>query len=340
MATEGAWSAAGEVPGWGLNRLFRGKRLIGSLDKLDLNAPEAQRLSRLSREMDVPLTLGEITGDRALINRQSLLRDLPESAVQIEDFLKFRNARVGKAVYSYLDSLSKQTTPDTAYREGARASESLIELMKKGRTNAVDEFYQMAAPQRANVGELVETLDGMVKDLEGTAAGRSLAKVRRSLMVKEGDELVPKETVGQLHDAKMDLDDLIGAAARKGKRSAVHRLSAVKEQLLSVLEDSAPAYRQGRELYMDLSKPINKVENSLVGRMAKMVNDPAPDLSRTLFGNASSPLAVKEARAAIMKYDPSGDTWNSVVRAHIQTTFEDMASKFRGRGRQPGRRVP
>jgi len=137
---------------------------------------------------------------------------------------------------------------------------------------------------------------------------------------------VPKETVGQLHDAKMDLDDLIGAAARKGKRSAVHRLSAVKEQLLSVLEDSAPAYRQGRELYRDLSKPINKVENSLVGRMAKQMNDPAPDLSRTLFGNASSPLAVKEARAAIMKYDPSGDTWNSVVRAHIQTTFEDMAS--------------
>ena len=326
MATEGAWSAAGEVPGWGLNRLFRGKRLIGSLDKLDLNAPEAQRLQRLSGELDVPLTLGEITGDRALINRQSLLRDLPESSVQIEDFLKFRNARVGKAVYSYLDSLSKQTTPDTAYREGARASESLIEGMKKSRTNAVDEFYQMAAPQRANVGELVETLDGMAKDLEGTAAGRSLAKVRRSLMVKEGDELVPKETVGQLHDAKMDLDDLIGAAARKGKRSAVHRLSAVKEQLLSILEDSAPAYRQGRELYMDLSKPINKVENSLVGRMAKMVNDPAPDLSRTLFGNASSPLAVKEARAAIMKYDPSGDTWNSVVRAHIQTTFEDMAS--------------
>jgi len=317
MSEEAAWAAGGE--GFGqLAGKYLTRRAVRDLDRLD--PAVVGRLTSKAERTGIPLTPAEKTNLRDLLNQQALLRDLPESSAIMEDFLKYRNTKVQRAVYDYLGNLSDEATPAGAYQKGIRAAQEGRERLVTRRKATAAPFYKEAGPQPLDINPVIEGIEAVMPDFKGTAIGGKLARIQNALK--------GKETAGAAHNVKMDLDDVIEAAKRKGKLAQVRQLQTVKESLLETIEEQVPEYRTGREAFRRMSEPITELDESLAGEAIKQAEKIAPNLGNTLFGKASSPQAIRQARKLITAYNP--EAWDAVVRGHLQQTFEEMAESSIG----------
>lgn len=321
MATEAGFAAAGEGAGQLLGKALS-RKAVKDLNRY--NEEAADLLTRKAEKAGVTLTPAEITNLRSLINRQALLRDLPDSADIVEDFLKLRNKQVQRSVYHYLQNLSPEQTPHFAYKKGVRAAEGAKEALEQSRAKAADPYYRQAAQDTVDIAPVLQKLKGRIKQFSGTRVGKTLTQLDKAL--KNGD--TPKNLVGQIDAVKGDLDDLIAKAKRDGRKTRLRELTAFKHELVSAMDEASPTYRQGRQIFEERSLPINELEKSLVGDMIGEGKQAAPDLGRIIFGKRSSPAAVKQARKIITIHDPKA--WNAVVRGHIQNTLEEMAESSVG----------
>ncbi|MET0070271.1 MAG: hypothetical protein ABW096_09520 [Candidatus Thiodiazotropha sp.] len=321
MATEAGFAVAGEGAGQLLGKALS-RKAVKDLNRY--NEEAAGLLTRKAGKAGVTLTPAEITNLRSLINRQALLRDLPDSADIVEDFLKLRNKQVQRSVYHYLQNLSPEGTPHFAYKKGARAAEGAKEALEQSRAKAADPYYRQAAQDTVDIATVLQKLEGRIKQFSGTRVGKTLTQLDKAL--KNGD--TPKNLVGQIDAVKGDLDDLIAKAKRDGRKTRLRELTAFKHELVSAMDEASPTYRQGRQIFEERSLPINELEKSLVGDMIGEGKQAAPDLGRIIFGKRSSPAAVKQARKIITVHDPKA--WNAVVRGHIQNTLEEMAESSVG----------
>ncbi|RLW63579.1 MAG: hypothetical protein B6D73_15170 [gamma proteobacterium symbiont of Stewartia floridana] len=321
MAIEGGLAAAGEGAGQLVGKALS-RHAVKDIKRIDDAA--TSQLARKANEAGITLTPAEITNLRSLINRQALLRDMPDSADIIEDFLKVRNDQVQRGVYRYLNKLSHEQTPHFAYKEGVRAAVGAREALEQARMKASSPYYQDAAMDEVDISHVLENLQGSIKKFSGTKVGKTLSQVEKAL--KDGDS--PKRLIGQIDAVKGDLDDLIAKAKRDGRKTRLRELTAFKSELVSAMDQASPSYRTGRQIFEERSLPINQLDRSLVGDMIREGNQAAPDLGKILFGRRSSPSAVKQSRQIIIAHDPKA--WDAVVRGHIQNTLEEMADSSVG----------
>lgn len=193
----------------------------------------------------------------------------------------------------------------------------------QGRKEASEGFYEAAKSGTADVQPLVDFLDDEAEQMSGTATGKALEKARNALTVPGPEGRMPKESIGYLHDAKMEIDSLIESAKTKRANSRVAKLQNVKEQLLTAMEDAEGSYRMGRETFRDMSPPINEYDASVIGRVAAREDDPKLRLGKLLFKSENtSPEQVAYAREMIASQDP--ESWGGLVRGHIQAELENM----------------
>lgn len=321
MAVEAGFAAAGEGAGQLVGKALS-RKAVRDISRYDDVA--ASNLAMKADKAGITLTPAEVTNLRSLINRQTLLRDLPDSADIVEDFLKLRNKQVQRGVYQYLQRLSPEQTPHFAYKKGAKAAEGAREALEQSRMKAASPYYQQAADDTVNIAPVLENLQGRIKQFSGTKVGKTLSQLDKAL--KNGDQ--PKNLIGQLDAVKGDMDDLIAKAKRDGRKTRLRELTAFKHELVSAMDEASPAYRTGRQIFEERSLPINELDKSLAGDMIREGNQAAPDLGKVLFGRRSSPAAVKQARKIITVHDPN--SWNAVVRGHIQNTLEEMADSSVG----------
>ncbi|ODB82744.1 hypothetical protein A3193_18520 [Candidatus Thiodiazotropha endoloripes] len=321
MAIEGGLAAAGEGAGQLLGRALS-RKAVKDISRFDEVA--ANQLSRKANEAGITLTPAEITNLRSLINRQALLRDLPDSADIVEDFLKLRNKQVQRGVYQYLEKLSPEQTPHFAYKKGVNAAEGAREALEQSRMKASSPYYQDAANDQVDISHVLDSLKVSINKFSGTKVGKTLTQIEKAL--KNGEQ--PKNLIGQIDAVKGDLDDLIAKAKRDGRKTRLRELTAFKQELVSAMDQASPTYRTGRQIFEERSLPINELDNSLVGDMIREGSQAAPNLGKILFGRRSSPAAIKQAKRIITAHDPKA--WNGVVRGHIQNTLEEMAESSVG----------
>lgn len=321
MATEAAWAAAGEGAGQLVNK-FRARGQAPDIDQLD--TVKTGLLSDKAKGYGIDLTPGEASNLRSLLNYQALLKDVPETANIIDNFVQKRNPKIKRALYDYLHGLSNTDAPEMGFRQGVDAAEAAKGQLVKDRTDVSGKLFEAAKNDPVDLASVLQYLDDVTPAFHGTKIGRSLENVKQSLKDPKGN---PKKLIGHAHAAKIDLDDQIELAVSRGQNSSARQLMMVKEKLLAVLEAS-PVYKKGMEAFRDASVPINELDKSLVGKMIRQKDNPAVNLSTTLFGNSSSPLAVKQAKSIITATDPNA--WDAVVRGHIEKTFNDIAESATG----------
>ena len=67
-------------------------------------------------------------------------------------------------------------------------------------------------------------------------------------------------TVRMIDAAKRNLDDLIGAASRKGEREKVRTLTRLKNDILEIVDEQVPSYGQARSIYAGEASIRNAAE--------------------------------------------------------------------------------
>lgn len=140
------------------------------------------------------------------------------------------------------------------------------------RQNVADDLYEDALNKSMNFAKLPRKLQLEVSSLAETPAIKKAMSEARTNAANRGVDIGdPAGSLRGLHETKMALDDQINnlqaileKSGKKGAKNAeLDGLISAKNRLLSFIENKnvSPEYKQAREVYSKLSKPVEQLES-------------------------------------------------------------------------------
>lgn len=129
----------------------------------------------------------------------------------------------------------------------AKRDRTASKLYDEARKTGVDpDVAKMLAPQ---IGNLMERMPAGVLD-----KAKELARMNGEVMDKTG-------SINGLHWIKLAVDDILSAPKQSGIGKQTERaVTQFKGDLLSVMDELSPAYKNAREAYAKMSVPVNQME--------------------------------------------------------------------------------
>lgn len=186
-------------------------------------------------------TLAEATGDTGLAQLQRSLRNQPDANALITERMTANNAARADAL--------RGIAGDPGQRDFFAAS----------RGAAAKDLYGQAFKQTPTLTPWVK---GQITQLQQRPSFQQAWPAAQKLAQEEGLKLDPSNVVQVSHYTKMALDDLISQASASGSGAHAKALTGTRDKLVSLMEskDFAPAYREARTTYSEMSKPINQMD--------------------------------------------------------------------------------
>lgn len=198
---------------------------------------------------------------------------------------------------------------------------SVLQKMRKG-------FFREETP---------DEVDARVQQmLQG--GGNNIGSQNGALTLDVTPRMVPETNLEKLHKIKsQELDTLIGEmqGGTPAQKTAERYATEIKNSLQGSLKSASPEYGMANDVYQAMSRPLNDFlyknpdlmpkdprAASLVARIAALPEGRFAEAPEILFGPNSSPEMVTHAKAFIQHADP--DTWDGLIRSHLQKKFEGM----------------
>lgn len=259
------------------------------------------------------------------IERQSFVATLPEGAVAARDSLARQNEQALTAVNSILDDLAPAQSIGNAPAKFRTAAQSALEKQKLIRREKSSPIYNQAFREagEVDVSSVNDLIDSKLVDLpEGGQISKTLKKAKGLISGKKsqaGDiDIVEPPSLKKLHNAKIEIDQMLekfgdGSLGNATKRNLVE----VQQQLLREIENASPAYKQARETFARESGPVNKISDSIVGKIAGLDDAKLKSVSKSIFDpSETNPKIIDDAKKLINDSDPSA--WNEIVRTELE----------------------
>lgn len=304
-------------------------RDIGSLDVDDM-----KRLSLLSKEKGIPLTVAEKTNLGSLKGYQTALGNITDSADDMARFYASRGEAVDRAVGKALQDISPIDSAEQAAAKAVTATTGAREAIKSQMKAKARPFYEKAYESGpVDIEDIVSGIDETIMRYpENSSTIRALNKAKSLLTTKTPEGRVPQTDFSILDYAKRDIDDLINTAKRKGENNIVRELTSHKNVLLSKMDDLSPDYKVARQIWTEGSDALDKIDSTAVKVIANLPEEKYQTAAVRMFNpKTTGPDAVKKAREVIAKQDSGA--WDGLVRAYIESAWEDagdVASGSRG----------
>ena len=316
---------------------------LSDAEKKALSKTDLQNLKYLSEKLDVPLTIPELLDDRAFSTLQKYLSETSSSSSLFDKFYKARAKKSQAAVEKYIKNLSKKMTPEDITQAGLNikgvAKQQLDELINFRRLET-ENLYDDAIDSFTGKVEAKNTL-GLVENLKKGAKGDSAAQTTnfgrldkiQKLLTKSKEVVdkkgvkkiirVPETNIRKLHDVKKYINTLIDTDVDVLADQTIRgELIKISDQLVKDIGQKSPTYLDANARFKELSAPIQKYQESILGRSMQQVPDKnAANLVTELF---TDPVNVKYAKEQIEQVDP--EAWRKVTAAFIAKNLE-KASK-------------
>jgi len=325
----------GTVKAMDVTKGRQGARLIKAAGRgrERISLTETKRIEALGKKHGISLLPPQTTRSPELISRFNILGDLPETADRIGGVRRAQAEQVQKAITKMLDSVAPPTTTaEASGMAGVKAAKTGIQAAKTVRANKAAPIYKKAFTEAPDV-DIKPAIDLIDEELQ-TAKGairEHLLSAKKLLMQPdvEGKEAWDTSLKG-LHAAKMQLDDTIAGAKQTGLGNTVKRnYTKIREALLAQMDTASPDYAKARKIFSGESEVFEQLagKKRMIGRLAKLEGDDVEKAAGLLF--KSSPEIVKKARPVIVKYGGE-DTWNALLRTHLQKSFESIKETVTG----------
>ena len=127
------------------------------------------------------------------------------------------------------------------------------------RSTTAKQLYD-AAFDPANQQPMTPWIKGQVTQLIKRPSINAASKDAQRWAMERGEKPSPKGSLRALHDVKQSIDDMIGKATMEGRGGEVAALQNTKDQLLMLMEKLSPQYQQARQIYAQMSRPINQMD--------------------------------------------------------------------------------
>lgn len=332
MLVEGAYSGAGSLLGLGVAKWFQrhAAKDIGRLAKPEAKAA-ASGLQQKAAQEGIDLTPAEITNLPSLKAQQKMLSNLPQSADVMDEFYTRRTGQIQDAVGRFLSKLSPVEGAEEAGAMAREAAKGAIKSEVTKRAQAASPLYRQAFQDFQGVPQ--EMLP-VAEELMKKPAMKEAARVAVKMAANDGLDLTkPSNSLVGMHYMKLALDDMIGSP--KEGLGAVQRgqLVGLKNQLVGMMDELSPAYKQARGTYAHFSPNVTQLKEGPISRIADLGDDKLAGLAERMFNpKTQGPLSVSQARVALETQDPAA--WQALKRSFLQQKFEEAGKQFASRPSQ------
>jgi len=334
MVIEAIMAAAGEkllgggaVRGLNKTRMVRRGPLAKAAGKdLTLIDNAAVRANeQLGREFGVELFPAQTTGSKRLVDKHTLMQDLPASADIMQEATGRQVGQVEEAIGRTVDTMGPDISP-------MRTGEELVEAAGKAIKKPVDirkakagPFYEKAFSSDAvvNTSKAVTEIDTLLsKTVKKDPSYGALTRIKSMIDEAGGD-------LEKLHRVKTRGID---AVLNKTKADKVLRreMTLVKDQLVKSMDKASQDYKTARKIFADYSIDIERqTKKTAIGELAKLEGDQVEKaVGKLLKPGQSSPERVFKAKARLYKENPAA--WNAAIRQHLTDIFEGIKPTVRG----------
>lgn len=260
-------------------------------------------------------TPAEASGSPLAAAEQGRRGTSPAGALKMQKMGDERLAQEQKIVGGLLDDLSPDGS--SAAGEVRGVAKTVFNKEEKALAAAAKPLYQKAYAQPAPGDELLQlaTRDGNIDVALTEVMKDPLYKLKLS-------EATPNSI--QVWDlVKRNVGRKIAAAKRDGDKEAAMILQESQNSLLSILDNASPEYAAARALYSEGAKPLQKLRESNLGRLANLDDMQLKNVSKIIFDPAETDIKIlMQLRDNVVKENP--DTWGRIVRNEIERKL-DMA---------------
>lgn len=349
MAKEGALAFGGDVAGRGIasgiNKAgaIRGGKLASAAgrNRNIINAEETKRLERLGKEFGIDLYPPQTTGSRLLADKFNLLGDLESSSKIIQRARTKQIEQIDDAVYKFFKKLSPSSEGASSIGEQLKtAAGKTIDASIKIRSKKAAPIYQKAFEESGpvNIKPVISFLEKKLKTAKG-GVRQHLLRAKKSIMSPDlpkktlldsagkpiSSESIYDTTLKGLHDAKIEIDRLIGQAAKDSQGNIVKRnYMKVKNLLLDQMDKASPDYKKARQIFSSYSEEVAKQgKKTLIYDISKLEGDKVSLAAKKLLSSPEAkrdPLIILKIKRKIVAQDE--DVWNKAIVSHLQDLFE------------------
>lgn len=321
---QGATAQAGAGAFTGIANRFAAKDLY-RMDKAAVTA-----LEKKAERFRIPLTPAEKTNLPSLKGQQRALSNLPQSADTMDEFYRMRGERVAGAVGESLETIGKDEGADAAGMAARKAAGQIVDDMTAARAADAKPLYEaaFAAKVRVDTKPVVSYIENELKTGARGSIRSTLERAYEALKIPGTDRI--DTSVQGLHNAKMEIDNMISKAATDSSigRVAKAKLVSIQENLVKQIEAVSPDYAKARQLYADVSPGIDKVREGVIGVLSELDDDALYKAGRAMFDPARvGPTAVRNARATFTGAGKEKE-FNGLLRYYLQDKFQQAGREY------------
>lgn len=215
---------------------------------------------------------------------------------------------------------------DMAGADGARA------FAVANRDATAEQLYGAARRVGIDPAKLTPDVLQNIANFAERVPDEVISKARQLAKIK-GEPMTDATSVQGLHYVKMAIDDLIGQAKRSGNGTLERAYVGLQKDLLAGLDNLSPDYAAARNVYSQMSRPINQMDTAQA-IADRSVNKLTGNLQPNAFANALTDQTA--ARATGMPSATLAGTMENAQTNALQSLLLDVqrsnAAQNVGRG--------
>ncbi len=290
---------------------------------------QAAYIESLAAKHGITLRPHQLYDKEGMANVWKHLRKHPGTADAVQGVENKLADQTDEAITSFINDLGGFDR--TPYEIGKRAKGVTGEVIKGAedvRRRGVKPYYDQAFKDfsgSVDISDALTEIDRLMNEtVRGDPSYTALNKVKAMLERAAGD---PRK----LDRVKRSgIDNVLNKTGTS--RTLSREFKLVKDQLTDAMDAQVPGYEMARAQYAKLSKPIDRLRESIIGQIADLRTDkPIAGVPQKLLSPTNMPDAklLTEARKIIQKQDP--ELWDNIVGGYIRDTYEGLMSREDGK---------
>tara|TARA_R110002153_G_C13318288_1_gene496861 strand:- start:12 stop:2324 length:2313 start_codon:yes stop_codon:yes gene_type:complete len=325
--------------------MFKPVREPGVTDVRSFDYDNVEEAAEITKATGVDLSRAQQVGTNRMLEDSTVLSMLPGKAEDIsQKFFGKQNTQIKAAVEEFQQLIGTPENLETGSENFRNASVQAIKNLKQQRTNAASPLFQTAMRTSDGIVLDIENDLGVKveyeigKDILDPSTGLSTGKNQLTQKLRRFLLQDTNEKTGEIIETSIDAQSPSGNKIRQVLRSInragnnLQELDAVKDQLNAMLEKNATTsvdkktsrhltkiknkliqtlenqssdYKQGMDIYRNMSPKIEDLENSLVGKVSKIPDVDLKRISNMIFdASETNPKIIQDVKKIIDKTDP------------------------------------
>jgi hypothetical protein len=325
-------------PAWrGIKKAREAKKLKTSVEEIPEVLESIKTAETASKKTGIELAYPQKTAVPAVLEEMQFLSTLPAGTKDAVKFLKKQNKQASDAVEAYMTYL---LPPEELTKQKGRfrtASQKSVDLKKQIRREAASPLYKKSFADKTplDTSDITAMIDDKITDFPETGeVSKKLNEIKRLVSGKktvspEGKELIENKNIKQLHNAKLEIDQMLAKFGEDSLGNTTKKeVLDIKRALVDFMEESSPDYKSARETFEKMSPDVTKMQESIIGEVAKLKDSQLKTISRRVFHPEETNVqSIKNAKKAIQDVDPGA--WEGLLRVEMERRLGNMATDIK-----------